>query len=313
MDGSLPGSSVHGIFQARVLEWIAISFSRGSSQPRDKTRVSHIVDRRLTVWATDRFSYIGNLGKRRYGTYLLPRTPPKINLWGKCNCYFLLQNYLGNRKPHCLHFSLWTLPWPLSLLQKAKNTIEVGRVTTVPVCPGLSFTSEIPISGKLEWLTTTQGTDLRGSANLSDFLTLILFWNLLHPSYSKLFLSEVNNIPDLNSWWISCQIETAYLYFERWEGLLQKTLHTIWLLKVVIYHRSILHILCWTYFDGLLRWFGGKASSCHCRRHWFDPCIGKIPCRRKWLSTPVFLPGKFHGPRNLAGFSPWDLRELDVT
>ena len=40
----LPGSSVHGIFQAIVLEWIAISFSRGSSQPRDRTRVSRIVD-----------------------------------------------------------------------------------------------------------------------------------------------------------------------------------------------------------------------------------------------------------------------------
>ena len=39
MDCSLPGSSVHGIFQARILEWIAISFSRGSSQPRDRTRV----------------------------------------------------------------------------------------------------------------------------------------------------------------------------------------------------------------------------------------------------------------------------------
>ena len=51
MDCSLPGSSVHGIFQAIVLEWIAISFSRGSSQPRDQTRVSHIVDRRFTVWA----------------------------------------------------------------------------------------------------------------------------------------------------------------------------------------------------------------------------------------------------------------------
>ena len=50
MDCSLPGSSVHGIFQARVLEWIAISFSKGSSQPRDQTRVSHIVDRRFTVW-----------------------------------------------------------------------------------------------------------------------------------------------------------------------------------------------------------------------------------------------------------------------
>ena len=52
MDYSLLGSSVHWIFQAIVLEWIAISFSRGSSQPRDRTWVSHIVDRRLTVWAT---------------------------------------------------------------------------------------------------------------------------------------------------------------------------------------------------------------------------------------------------------------------
>ena len=49
MDCSLPGSSVHGIFQAIVLEWIAISFSRGSSQPRAQTRVSRIVDRRFTV------------------------------------------------------------------------------------------------------------------------------------------------------------------------------------------------------------------------------------------------------------------------
>ena len=49
MDYSLPGSSVHGIFQAIVLEWIAISFSKESSQPRDRTRVSHIIDRRFTV------------------------------------------------------------------------------------------------------------------------------------------------------------------------------------------------------------------------------------------------------------------------
>ena len=45
-------SSVHGIFQAIVLEWIAISFSRGSSQPWDQTQVSCIVDRHFTVWAT---------------------------------------------------------------------------------------------------------------------------------------------------------------------------------------------------------------------------------------------------------------------
>ena len=52
MDCSLPGSSVHGIFQSIVLEWIAISFSRGSSQPRDRTWASRIVDRRFTVCAT---------------------------------------------------------------------------------------------------------------------------------------------------------------------------------------------------------------------------------------------------------------------
>ena len=71
MDCSLPGS-IHGIFQARILEWntiytrveyhlflyqeywrrIPISFSRGSSPPRDQTRVSHIAGRRFTVWAT---------------------------------------------------------------------------------------------------------------------------------------------------------------------------------------------------------------------------------------------------------------------
>ena len=52
MDCSLPGSSVLGIFQAMVLEWIAITFSRGASRPRDQTQVSHIVDRRFTAWAT---------------------------------------------------------------------------------------------------------------------------------------------------------------------------------------------------------------------------------------------------------------------
>ena len=52
MDCSLPCSSVHGIFQARVLEWVAISFSRGPSRPRDWTRVSRIVSKHFTVWAT---------------------------------------------------------------------------------------------------------------------------------------------------------------------------------------------------------------------------------------------------------------------
>ena len=52
MDCSPPGSSVHGTFQARILEWVAISFYRGSSWPRDKPWVSHIVGRFFTIWAT---------------------------------------------------------------------------------------------------------------------------------------------------------------------------------------------------------------------------------------------------------------------
>ena len=51
MDCSLPGSSVHGILQAKVLEWVAISFSRGSSRPRDWTQVSRIPSRHFNLWA----------------------------------------------------------------------------------------------------------------------------------------------------------------------------------------------------------------------------------------------------------------------
>ena len=52
MDCSLPGSSVHGILQARILEWAAMLFSRGSSWPRDRTRISCIASGFFTVWAT---------------------------------------------------------------------------------------------------------------------------------------------------------------------------------------------------------------------------------------------------------------------
>ena len=52
MDYRLPGSSVHGILQVRILEWVAIPFSRGSLQPRDRTKVSRIAGRFLTGWAT---------------------------------------------------------------------------------------------------------------------------------------------------------------------------------------------------------------------------------------------------------------------
>ena len=50
-----------------------------------------------------------------------------------------------------------------------------------------------------------------------------------------------------------------------------------------------------------------------CRRPSFDPWVRKIPWRREWQSSPVFLPGESHGQRSLAGYSPWGHKESDTT
>ena len=48
-------------------------------------------------------------------------------------------------------------------------------------------------------------------------------------------------------------------------------------------------------------------------RRGFDPWVGKIPWRRKWQPTPVFLPGESHGQRSLTGYSPEGCKESDTT
>ena len=70
--------------------------------------------------------------------------------------------------------------------------------------------------------------------------------------------------------------------------------------------------------NGLPRQCSVEESACQRRRLWrhkrheFNSWVGKILWRRKWLPTPVFLPGKFHGERRLAGCSPWGHKELDM-
>ena len=57
-----------------------------------------------------------------------------------------------------------------------------------------------------------------------------------------------------------------------------------------------------------------KKSTCQGKSHWrllFDPWVRRIPWRRKWQPTAVFLPGKSYGQRSLAGYSPWGLKESD--
>ena len=62
--------------------------------------------------------------------------------------------------------------------------------------------------------------------------------------------------------------------------------------------------------QGLPRWYRGKESACRCR---FDPWVWKIPWHRKWQPTSIFLPGKFHGQRSLANYSPWGCKESVTT
>ena len=58
MDCSLSGSSVNGILQAKMLEWVAIPFYKGSSQPRGRTQISHIAGRFFAIWATGEAHYL---------------------------------------------------------------------------------------------------------------------------------------------------------------------------------------------------------------------------------------------------------------
>ena len=73
---------------------------------------------------------------------------------------------------------------------------------------------------------------------------------------------------------------------------------------------SILELSSAKYLIGLPRQISGKEPSCQSS---FDPWLGKIPWRKKWQPTPIFLPGEDNGQRSLAGYSPWDHRESDMT
>ena len=63
MDYSLPGFPVHGILQARILEWVAISFSRGSSQPGIEPMSSALAGRFFTIWATKEAHILNSKGE----------------------------------------------------------------------------------------------------------------------------------------------------------------------------------------------------------------------------------------------------------
>ena len=82
---------------------------------------------------------------------------------------------------------------------------------------------------------------------------------------------------------------------------------------------NVMILLCenTTFQEGRLPgWHSGKESTCQCRRlrRWgFYPWVRKIPWRREWQPTPVFLPGECHGQSSLVCYSPWGYKESDMT
>ena len=110
-----PVSSVHGISQARILEWIAISFSRGSSRPGDRTQVSHITGRCFTIWTTRKSqNRHRNIETCKNSIKRWSKHYPEMMISGK-KCLSKntrnIENQLLNSKVKVAHVQLFATPW----------------------------------------------------------------------------------------------------------------------------------------------------------------------------------------------------------
>ena len=97
--------------------------------------------------------------------------------------------------------------------------------------------------------------------------------------------------PDPGSNWVSCITGGIFTVWVNKEAHLS--------LEVHLYLNNISF---WGFPGGA----SGKESACWSTRRRFNPWVRKIPWKRKWQPTPVFLPGQFHGQRSLAGYSQWE-------
>ena len=141
MDCSPSGSSVHEIFQARILVWVAISFSRGSSQPRNRTRVSCTAGRFFTCWATRE----GLTGIQiKYEGYALRSKDALLFKIYKTNIY---PWYIYNNNNNNAFVSI------------SPNWLNNNGYTIVVVLDNLKILSLLPIKRKIKPKTLSQTKD----------------------------------------------------------------------------------------------------------------------------------------------------------
>ena len=202
VDCSPPGSFVQGILQARILEWVAISYTRGSYQSRDRTCISCV---------------------SCFGRWILYRL---------CHQFWFLRT-------QCF---------------RGISSLESGNVLY------LNFSAVKPV--------------------LSLYVNLLLFLNHTFQT-QKLVIQKLKKIyiDKSNFCYVPCKL-------------------------------YLLIFTCLTWDSQVLQW---QRICLPSKRPRFDPCVEKMPWRRKWQPNPVFLPGKFLGQRSLAGYSPGSCKESDMT
>ena len=151
-DCSLPDSSVHGIFQERILEWVALSFSRESSWPRDLTQVSCIAGGFLTDWATREalYSHLYN----RVAKSVFPR--PDLTKVVSSKIVQLLS-----------YVRLFVIPWTAanqaslsitntqSLLKLMCTSQWSHPIISSSVGPFSFYLQSFPASGSFQWVTSS--------------------------------------------------------------------------------------------------------------------------------------------------------------
>ena len=126
------GYTVHGILQARILEWVAVPFSRGSSQPRDTTQVSHIAGRFFTSWATR--EAISNCPPLFPSSILNTFRLQGAHLWH--HTFYLSILFMDSSGKNCHSLLKWTIFWQKSSLQP----VHLGWPYTAWLIVSLSYT-----------------------------------------------------------------------------------------------------------------------------------------------------------------------------
>ena len=119
-----------------------------------------------------------------------------------------------------------------------------------------------------------------------------------------------NDILILLTFWfmiVVCVSIYLGLYITQWNFMVFSARFWISFVRFIFRYLSAIHLA------GLPRWLSGRESACQCRRHGFSPWVERIPWRKKWQPTPVFLPGKSHGQRSLGSIVHGVTKESDMT